>query len=205
METSELKRNLERSYDRHARERDQTPKDPWKTVERELFLAHLRSRQAATLLEVGAGPGHDALFFSEHGLDVTCIDMSKAMVSLCRDKGLAAYQMDLYDLRFPPARFDAVWSLNCLLHVPKHDLGRVLRRLKHVLKPSGLFYLGVYGGRDSEGVWDGDNYQPKRYFSFHTDEAMQAVVGRHFEILYFKPVDYGNDDLHFQSMILQRA
>ena len=67
------------------------------------------------------------------------------MVKLCLQKGLNAYVMDFLGLDFPASSFDAIYSLNCLLHVPTHDLPQVLQKLQGLLKPTGLFYLGVYG------------------------------------------------------------
>jgi hypothetical protein len=54
-----------------------------------------------------------------------------------------------------------------------------------VLKPTGLFYMGVYGGREFEGIWQEDFYTPKRFFSFYLDHRIQEVVSEFFEILYF--------------------
>jgi hypothetical protein len=45
-----------------------------------------------------------------------------------------------------------------MLHVRKADLGFVLEEIKNVLNPSGLFFMGVYGGEDSEGIWEDDIY-----------------------------------------------
>jgi SAM-dependent methyltransferase len=73
-------------------------------------------------LEIGAGTGNDGLYFQNNGLDVTCTDLSPDMVNLCREKGLKAYVMDFLSLDFPPGSFDAIYALNCLLHVPTREL-----------------------------------------------------------------------------------
>lgn len=205
MRGSDLNISLQQSYDRHAAERDGGTKTMWKLKERDLFLSYLQEYGSKTLLDIGAGPGHDSTFFRDHGLSPTSIDISLQMVRLCQAKGLTAYQMDLHNLDFPAKTFDAVWSLNCLLHVPNDELAGVLEGITSVLKPGGLFYFGVYGGRDSEGVWEEDSYHPKRFFSFHSDESLQRLVDRYFERLYFRPIDYGNPSLHFQSFVLRRS
>lgn len=200
-----MKFQLQQSYDRQARERDQFGKDDWKVAERALFLSTLRERHLNRLLEVGAGTGQDSMFFQENGVVVTAVDLSSEMIRLCRNKHLDARQMDLYNLDFPPDSFDAIWSLNCLLHVPKADFSEVMAGIRRVLRGAGVFYLGVYGGPDSEGIWEGDSCEPQRFFSFHTDESLQEAVARHFRILYFRPVDYGHPFLHFQSLMLQKV
>jgi SAM-dependent methyltransferase len=89
------------------------------------------------------------------------------------------------------------------LHVPKEELPKVLQEVEAVLKPGGLFYLGIYGGQDSEGIWEEDYYQPQRFFSFYTDEQIQEVVSERFDLLHFDTVPI-KDTVHFQSMILQK-
>jgi SAM-dependent methyltransferase len=128
------------------------------------------------------------------------------MVALCESKGLAARVMDLADLDFPPDTFDAVYAVNCLLHVPDRELPGVLRGVRAVLRPGGLFYLGVYGGIDHEGVWEDDPYEPKRFFSFRTDERMREIVAGAFEVHTFRRIslDGRGDGLHFQSLVLRK-
>ena len=145
-----------------AAERDGRKKETFKLDERRRFLDLLRDRGAASLLEVGAGTGHDSLYFQEQGLRVLCTDLSPAMVEFCRAKGLDARVADFLGLGVPPASFDAVYALNCLLHVPTPDLPRVLAAIGDVLVPGGLFYAGTWGGADEEGpMRDGHHRVPR--------------------------------------------
>jgi len=101
------------------------------------------------------------------GMNVTCIDLSPEMIKLCQQKGLSAHVMDMTNLDFPPNTFDAVYALNSLLHIPKTEFRIVLENVGKVLKPSGVFYLGVYGtDEEFEGVWEQDAYNPKHFFHF---------------------------------------
>jgi SAM-dependent methyltransferase len=195
---------LRESYNRNASERNHYGIETWKVEERQHFLAILQAEGKTRLLEIGAGPGRDSKFFQDNGLDVVCTDLSPEMVELCRAKGLTAHVMDFLSLDFPAGLFEAVYALNCLLHVPKKDLPKVLETIKLLLKPDGLFYLGVYGKDDFEGIWEQDVYEPKRYFSFYTDEGIQQIVSQYFEVVYFKAVPLEDDVRHFQSMILRR-
>jgi len=127
------------------------------------------------------------------------------MVARCREKGLTAYVMDFLHLDFPAGSFDAVYALNCLLHVPLQDLPDVLLTIRSLLMPNGLFYMGLYGGIDFEGIWPEDWHEPKRFFSFHSDEWIQEIATTYFELLSFKPIFVGRgEELHFQSLVLRR-
>jgi len=198
--------NLLEFYNCDVERRDNRKYPAWKQEERQQFLSLLQQEGKTSLLEIGAGTGTDSQFFQQHGLKVTSTDLSPEMVKRCQQKGLTAYVMDFLHLDFSPGSFDAIYSFNCLLHVPAQDLPAVLQKIQGLLKPAGLFYLGVYGGIEREGARPDDPDEPKRFFSFHTDEYMQEVTRQFFELLYFKRVHIeGEGDLHFQSIILRRS
>ena len=198
-----FEKNIIESYNKKAIERNSSIIQDWKVNERENFLNYIHSENFSSLLEIGAGPGKDSLYFKEQGLNTFSIDLSPEMIKLCKEKGLNSEVMSFYNLNFPNNHFDSIYSLNCLLHVPKKDIKRVLNEIKRVLKPSGLFYLGVYGGENSEGVWEGDHYTPKRFFSFYEDKTLIELLSELFIIEYFELVPKVFGKLHFQSVILK--
>lgn len=205
MDYQQVTKDLLLSYnDEMAKSRDETEKEDWKLAERQYFLDLLKQEHKQTLLEVGAGTGTDSLFFQNNGLRVTCTDLSPAMIRLCREKGLAAYVMDFLHLDFPHASFEAIYAMNCLLHVPTDDLPAVLQKLRDLLCPGGLFFLGVYGGFEEEGPHADDWHRPPRFFAHHTDDFMREVTGRFFEVVSFKAIALEKRRWHFQSMILRR-
>jgi SAM-dependent methyltransferase len=185
-----------------AAERDGREKTTFKLDERRRFLDLLRDRGATSLLEVGAGTGHDSLYFQRQGLRVLCTDLSPAMVELCRAKGLDARVADFLGLGVLPASFDAVYALNCLLHVPTSDLPRVLEAIGEVLVPGGLFYAGTWGGADEEGPMRDDQHRVPRFFAFRSDRLMGEILAERFHILSFTTFDA--DGNHFQSFMLEK-
>lgn len=203
----QITQSLRQAYDCKVNEREAKDVASWKKQERERFLAKLQAEDKTTLLEVGAGTGNHGLFFQEQGLDVTCTDLSPAMVEACRRKGLKARVVDFLSLDFVDP-FDAVFAMNALLHVPKIEFLNVLSTIHHVLRPGGLFYLGQYGGTSFEGIWPDDHYAPKRFFAYYTDEDIKKLVSTVFEEVHFRSVSLqepGEDklDFHFQSLVLR--
>ncbi|MFB4292950.1 class I SAM-dependent methyltransferase [Nonomuraea sp. ATR24] len=192
---------LREAYDRSARQRDASGKAAWKQAEREAFLGRLPD--GGKLLEIGAGTGQDSVYFRDHGLDVVAVDLSPEMVARCREKGLDARVMDFLGLDFAPGSFDAVYALNCLLHVPDRDLPAVLEAIHRVMRPGGLFFLGVYGGGSltGEGEFADDEQWPPRFFSFRSDEELVERASRVFEVVDFHAV--GADHSRFQSLTLR--
>jgi SAM-dependent methyltransferase len=127
------------------------------------------------------------------------------MVEHCRAKGIEAHVMDFLHLDFPAGSFDAVFAMNCLLHVPNHDLAAVLAAIRAALCSGGRFFVGVYGGDESaEGPIDDDQHVPPRFFSWRTDEQLlgfAAAAG--FDVVDFHAVDTGRG-YRFQSLTLRR-
>ncbi len=203
----DLRDRLRAAYDTNAEARNQRDYPEWKRNVREAFLKSLQHEGLNKLLEIGAGTGHDGAFFQRQGLNVVCADISSEMVRFCRDKGLEAHVMDVVDLQFPVNSFDAAYSFNSLLHVPRADLPTALREVQRVLRPGGAFFLGIYGGYNHEGVWEQDAYEPKRFFSFQTDDDLLDIAGEVFDVVSFERIDVAAEDprFHFQSLILKKG
>ncbi|MDX1412559.1 MAG: class I SAM-dependent methyltransferase [Candidatus Promineifilaceae bacterium] len=193
---------LRKAYDRSAHDRQQRPQASWKIDERRAFLELLQKEGNERLLEIGAGPGKDSLYFQNHGLNVISTDLSPQMVELCRAKGLEAYEMDFLNLDFPDSHFDAVYALNCLLHVPKEDLPAVLNAIRRIIEPNGLFFMAVYGGFEHEGIWANDQLEPKRFFAFYSDDQLLKIITRVFQLIDFKRIVIPNAS--HPDMIVQR-
>ncbi|MBO0869207.1 MAG: class I SAM-dependent methyltransferase, partial [Micromonosporaceae bacterium] len=129
----ELLGPLREAYDARAAWRDQQAKQAWKLAERKAFRGRLTP--GARLLEIGAGTGQDSAYFQAEGFAIVAADLSPVMVEHCRAKGIEAHVMDFLHLDFPAGSFDAVFAMNCLLHVPNRDLPAVLAAVRSVLRP----------------------------------------------------------------------
>jgi hypothetical protein len=90
--------------------------------------------------------------------------------------------------------------------VSKKDIKSVLLEIKRVLKPSGLFYMGVYGGENHEGIWENDLYTPKKFFSFFEDDSIKTLLSEFFTLEYFHvvPKEMVGGPFRFQSIILRK-
>ncbi len=206
MDTGQIKSNLIEAYNKHAADREAYTVESWKLELRADFLSLIKEENKTSLLEIGPGAGKDSLFFQENGLNVKCVDLSPELVKICQQKGLDAHVMDMTALSFPEESFDVVYALNSLLHIPKKELPNVLKNIQTVLKPNGLFYMGVYGSEnESEHIWENDSYTPKRFFAFYSDEHLQEITGQYFEVISFKKVTFEGNQPHFQRLILRKS
>jgi SAM-dependent methyltransferase len=112
--------------------------------------------------------------------------------------------MDFLHLDFPSGSFDAMFGMNCLLHVPRGDLQRVLLALSEVISPGGLSYLGQYGGTDREGPNPYDHYEPKRFFSFLSEATFRRAAAEVFDVLDYKRIEMEDWESFYQALILRR-
>jgi ubiquinone/menaquinone biosynthesis C-methylase UbiE len=122
------------------------------------FLPYLRPGMA--VLDCGCGPGSITLGIAERISDGTVvgIDISESQVELGRqsaaERGISNVrfrQGSAYELPFPDASFDAVFSNALLEHL--REPPRALREFLRVLRPGGR--VGVSGPD-----WDGFLYSP---------------------------------------------
>ena len=180
---------LVQTYEKYAHERASHSPDEFKVQERAEFLKFLKSEERKTLLEIGCGHGRDAQFFQSQGLQVFAVDNTPTMVELTEEKGVPARVLDCYDLDEIDETFDAVYTLNCLLHIPKRDFDRVLRLISGRLNADGLMYLGLWGDENFEGIWEKDRYEPKRFFSFWRTEILLEVLQRFFRLEYYRRLE----------------
>ncbi|GGK93204.1 class I SAM-dependent methyltransferase [Mangrovihabitans endophyticus] len=193
---------LRASYDAEAATRDSRPKQQFKLDERAAFLDRLQVTQARTLLDLGAGTGQDSAYFQDAGLSVVAVDLSPEMTARCEAKGITAYVRDFLHLGFQPSSFDAAYAMNSFLHVPDADLAEALTAVRTVVRPGGLFFLGLWGGSDSSGVKEADNLTPKRFFAHRQDTTLLTAVAPHFDVVDFHTVE--DNGWHFQSLTLAK-
>ncbi|GKX31782.1 hypothetical protein SH1V18_42620 [Vallitalea longa] len=196
-----IKELITESYNRNASLRSDIIPE-WKAKEVDRFLSYC-NKNHNKLLDLGAGAGTFAKYYTDKGLDVLCIDISKSMIELCRSKNLNAEVMDFYNLDIEDNQFDYVWSMNTLLHVPKKDIRIVLKEVKRILNDGGIFYLGMYGGKCEEGIYEQDIYEPKRFFASYTKDELLDIVGYYFKVEEYNEV-LRKGDRDFLSCILRK-
>ena len=193
-----------RAYDRYAEERDRKGLDPRKLPYVQEAVRLFRANGTRSILEIGSGPGNAAEVFHDGGLDIECADVSPVMVDLVRSKGIRGHVIDCRQLRRLERTYDRVLSVNCLLHIPSQELPDVLEAISDVLNEKGLFVLGLWGGQDSEGVWEGDHYEPKRYFVLYSQQTPLSLLTQVLQIEEYRRFEFGEGQF-FHKVVLRRT
>lgn len=186
-------------YDKFANVYDEETADFWKRFPCDFlkqFAVHTRTE--GKVLDIGSGPGRDALILEKYGLRIICADASTEMVKLSRKRGLESVRADFNALPFPDGSFDGIWSYTSLLHVRKQKIGKALAEVKRALTPRGTFGLGLIEGK-GEGERTSSHINEPRWFSYYTKEEAETLLALHgFEVAYFGQITPGNRNyLHF--------
>lgn len=173
------------TYNALAKAYDDETIDFWERFPR-TFLDAFIERSGSSVLDVGSGPGRDGLLLQRAGKLVTCLDASEAMVRICSERGLTSVLADFNAIPFENGSFDAVWSYTALLHVPKSSVDLPLQEIARVLKPKGVFALGLIEG-DTEGYKESSGVALPRWFSLYQKEEVEGLCKQSgFELIYFE-------------------
>lgn len=120
-------------------------------VETELIAGNARGRE---VIDIGIGTGRASLPLLDHGIRVTGIDSSQAMLDECgRRAGARDIELTLGDVTAVPygeARFDTAISLNVLTHFP--NWREVLPEWLRITRPGGRVIFDVYSLDHIEAV-----------------------------------------------------
>jgi SAM-dependent methyltransferase len=131
------------------------------------FLALLPPGGA--ILELGCGAGNHSAEMLAAGFRLRATDGSPEMAEIASRRLSHPVETMRFDELDEQNTYDGVWASACLLHVPRDQLGNILRRIRRALKPDGLFYasfkIGERDGRDNLG----------RYYNYPSPQWLQAT------------------------------
>lgn len=189
------------AYNQQALEYDTETTDFWQRFPSTIIDTFAREVGSGSILDVGSGPGRDGLILKGKGFDVVCLDAAEEMLKLSRARGLESVEGDMLALPFSDESFEGAWSYTTILHVPKAEVPKAFSEIARVLKPRGVFGLGLIEG-DTEFYRDSSrSVSLPRWFSFYQKEEIEDLLEKHgFSIVYFEQFKPGSKNyLNFIS------
>ena len=125
--------------------------EDWQLEERKKFLQYLDKNPA--VLDLGCGQGRDLMILTKLGAKCTGLDFSISQLKLAKERNVAELVHSSFSsMPFKSNSFDGVWSCVTLLHVKREDFVGVIRSVKNILKPNGVFFLSLQEGIGEEVV-----------------------------------------------------
>ena len=173
------------TYNKMAREYDEETAPFWELFPSQIMEKFVEAMLSKNVIDIGCGPGRDALMLKDKGCELVCLDASKAMVEICKQRGLNAVVGDLLNLPFPDETFDGAWAYTSFLHIPKKKFPDALREAKRVLKENGFLVIGTIEG-DGEKYKQSKKVNSDRYFAYYgKDEIEDYFKDAGFEVVFF--------------------
>ncbi|EYF04638.1 SAM-dependent methyltransferase [Chondromyces apiculatus] len=128
-------------------------------------------------LDLGTGPGTQALSLAERGFEVTGSDLSTSAVdkaeALARERGLSVrfVQDDILNSQIE-GPFEVIFDRGCFHVLPPERRGEYVRVVHGLTAPGGHFFLKCFSTR-----------QPGDLGPYQFDAAqIQSLFGNHFEV-----------------------
>lgn len=136
-----------------------------------LVVAH--APPGAAVLEVGSGPGYDAVRLEALGFAVRRSDATRAFVDLQRAQGR---EIDVLDVRTDDlgGPYDVVFAHAVLLHIDRAELPRVLARLHDAVRPGGLLAMSLKEGDGEE--WSSHKLELPRHFTYWREGPLRVAL-----------------------------
>lgn len=157
-------------YEAHAREYfDRTVSADLSSIYGR-FLKHVKP--GGRILDAGSGSGRDLRALRDRGFDAIGIDASAELARLAAEfSGATCLHMRLEDLEFE-FPFDAAWACASLLHIPKHKLDSILRRIYKALSEGGMLFVSIQVGEGERLLPDG------RFFAYYAPDEFERFLDR---------------------------
>lgn len=128
----------------------------------ENLVAYVEQRQLplTRVLELGSGPGRNALYLAERGSQVDAIDLAQSSIDWANERAnerqldVRFRQGNLFELSIEDGAYDFVYDSGCFHHIAPHRRHDYIRVVTDALRPGGCFALtcfvegGQYGGSD---------------------------------------------------------
>ncbi len=158
-------------------------------------------------LDLGCGVGTQTLFLADAGFDTYAIDGSETAIETARKRfedhtNKAIFEKrNMTDLPFKDATFDLVVDNSSIQHNTVEDIGKILKEVRRVLTPNGLFWSFCRADDDSLNG-HGDQVEFNTYTvrsgdlkntgvtHFFNELNVESVFGLHFLVSKNKVVRY---------------
>lgn len=118
------------------------------------------SIQVGKVLELGSGPGRNAIYFAEKGCKVDAVDLSEQSIDWAKERAsergleINFIHNNIFDVQIEEGTYDMVYDSGCFHHIAPHRRGNYIDLVEKALKPGGHFALtcfvegGELGGSD---------------------------------------------------------
>ncbi|OCA81574.1 methyltransferase [Bacillus sp. FJAT-27225] len=102
------------------------------------------------VLELGCGPGRNAIYFAEKGCTVDAVDLSKEALEWAKERAeeknleINFIMENIFDLHAEEGSYDIIYDSGCFHHIPPHRRMSYINLINKALKADGLFAITCF-------------------------------------------------------------
>ncbi|WP_226679875.1 class I SAM-dependent methyltransferase [Sutcliffiella horikoshii] len=146
------------------------------------------------VLEIGCGPGRNAIYLAKMGCTVDAIDISENALTWARERALSEKvdinfrQVSLFEYEFEPNSYDFVYDSGMFHHLAPHRRLSYIETIKKALKKDGHFGLVCFNTKAAAETADWDVYEQRSMNRGigYSEERLKRIFIEDFTILEFR-------------------
>ncbi|WP_417897648.1 class I SAM-dependent methyltransferase [Bacillus haimaensis] len=172
------------------------------------------------VLELGCGPGRNAIYMTQMGSRVDALDISENAISWAKERAEAErvainfHCTSVFDFECEPHSYDFIYDCGLLHHLPPHRRIAYLEIVKKALKNDGHFGIVSFNTKGAPDTPDWEVYAEKSMKGGigYSEERLKEVFANDFQVIEFREMKkmdqesgrFGEDFLWAGLMRVQR-
>ncbi|WNF21175.1 class I SAM-dependent methyltransferase [Mesobacillus jeotgali] len=176
----------------------------------------LKKIKAGKALELGCGPGRNAIYLARHGFYVDAVDQSAEGLEWAKERAIEQkvqvnfIQKDIFEMEIEEGTYDLVYDSGCFHHIPPHRRMSYIDLVQRALKPDGAFALTCFVQGGELGGADISDWEVYRRKSMHgglgfTDEKLKGIFHHFTPVEIRKMRDLNSETEKFGTSALLAA
>ena len=168
------------------------------------------------VLEIGCGPGRNAIFMAKKGCEVDALDISDNAIEWAKERAkvenmtINFHCKSLFDFSIEPHSYDFIYDCGMLHHLAPHRRISYLEIVKNALKPNGYFGIVCF---NTDGALDTSDWEVYRAGNLkrgigYTENRLKEIFKDDFNFVHFRrmkkvvqPDDVFGEDFLWASLM----
>jgi SAM-dependent methyltransferase len=146
------------------------------------------------VLEVGCGPGRNAVYMAKKGCKVDALDIAENAIEWAKERAreegvdIDFHCVSLFDFDFEPHSYDFIYDCGMLHHLAPHRRLSYIEVIKKALKKDGHFGIVCFNTDGALGTSDWEVYKARSLNRGigYTEERLKEVFNNDFNIIDFR-------------------